>query len=86
MPLLEVELVEERLTIKEVIEGLCTHLEQARTTSQKASSQPGGNPACGRCSISTCTAHGKSDQIFFIVSTKRAKLQTIFLMFIKLGF
>lgn len=51
VPLLEVKLVEERLAIEEVIEGLCAHLKQARTTSQEASSQPGGYPACERCSV-----------------------------------
>lgn len=51
MPLLEVELVEQCLAIEEVVVGLRAHLEQARTTSQEASSQPGGNPACGRGSV-----------------------------------
>jgi len=86
VPLLEVELVEERLAVEEVIEGLRAHLEQAGSASQEASSQPGGNPACGRRSVSTCAAHSKSDQVTFVVSTKRTKLQTIFLVFIKLGF
>lgn len=78
MPLLEVKLVEQRLAVKEVIEGLRAHLEQAGTTSQEASSQPGGNPACRRCSLGTCAAHSKSDQVIFIASTKRTKLQTFF--------
>lgn len=77
VPLLEVELVEERLAVKEVIEGLRAHLEQAGTTSQEASSQPGGNPACGRRGIGTCAAHSKSDQVILIVSTERTEFQTI---------
>lgn len=47
MPLLEVKLVEQRLAVKEVVEGLCAHLEQAGAASQEAPAQPAGNPACG---------------------------------------
>lgn len=65
VPLLEVKLVQQCLAIEEVVEGLRAHLKQARTTSQEASSEPGGNPACGRGSIGMGTAnHTKENQNF----------------------
>lgn len=74
VPLLEVKLVEQRLAIKEVVEGLCAHLEQAGAASQEAPAQPAGNPACGTRGVGAC----KSEQVILIASTERTKRHTIF--------
>lgn len=64
VPLLEVELVQQCLAVKEVVEGLCPDLEQARPAAKEAPPEPGGDPACGRRSaVSAGASTGRTKAV-----------------------
>lgn len=88
VPLLEVELVQQCLAVKEVVEGLCPDLEQAGPAAKEAPPEPGGDPACGRHSALSAGASTGLTKQFYCIEEKKTTFKLLYLpylypMFIK---